>query len=266
MKRRGGKRRPGHGGHDEAPGRQTIGGLHPVRETLEAGVRRCHALFLARSPRDLDIQPILKLAQRRGVRVHYVESSDVERRGGGINHQGVLLEVEPHRPVSLGEALDGAGASNATVWMGLDEITDPHNFGAILRVAACFGASTILHTDRRSAKLTPLVQKIASGAAEYVRVVEETNLNASILKLKKAGFWVYGAALEGRPMEQVKFHGPALVLIGSEGKGLREKTREHCDELVRIPQAEGGVASLNASCAAAVMLYEVSRQIRATRA
>ena len=105
-----------------------------------------------------------------------------------------------------------------------------------------------------------IVDERTGWAAEIVPVVTEGNLNRAITRLKQAGFWIYGAALEGRPLGEVRFNGPLLLVVGSEGEGIRRKTREHADELVRIPQAPGGVASLNASCATAVLLHEISRR------
>ena len=116
-------------------------------------------------------------------------------------------------------------------------------------------------THRRSAGLTPLVQKIASGAAEHVPVIEAGNLNQVIRTLKTRDFWVYGAAVEGTPISEVRVNGPAFLVVGSEGRGLRKKTSELADELVAIPQAPGGIASLNASCASAVLLHEFRQRL-----
>jgi 23S rRNA (guanosine2251-2'-O)-methyltransferase len=134
------------------------------------------------------------------------------------------------------------------------------NLGAIIRSAACFGISTVVLPERRSAGLTATAQKAASGAVDRVGVVEVVNLNQTIMKLKEKGFWVYGMDMGGKPLPQVDFTLPAFIIIGSEGEGLHQKTGEHCDEIVSIPQ-KGGVESLNASNAAAVVFYELSKKI-----
>ena len=241
---------------------EVVYGIHPVREVLRRGARRCGPLLLARPERDPAVREIVKLARERAVRIDAVSKDDVARRVPGATHQGVALEAEEIRVLDIAEALAELPVSRETVWLGLDEITDPHNLGAILRNAAAFGVGALLIPGRRSAQVTPLVQKIASGAAEYVPVVDAGNLNQAIRRVKDREFWVYGAAVEGAPLAEATFAGPALLLIGSEGSGLRRRTREIADELVAIPQAPGGVASLNASCASAVLLFELTRRLR----
>ncbi len=241
--------------------REFVYGIHPVRELLRRGVRPVRGLLIGRSPKDAEVKEILELARARGVEARIVGRDEIERRAPGGNHQGVALETDELPALTVEEALAQPGLSPQTIWVGLDEITDPHNLGAILRNAAAFGASALLVTERRSARLSPLVQKIASGAAEYVPVIEAVNLNQSLRLLKDANFWVYGAAAEGKPLDSVRVNGPCFLVIGSEGEGIRRRTRELCDELVAIPQAPGRVASLNASCASAVLLFEFARRL-----
>jgi 23S rRNA (guanosine2251-2'-O)-methyltransferase len=242
--------------------REMVFGVHPVMEVLRCGRRRAHEFYCGRSPKDAGIRKILSLARAAGVKVQQVDKEKIETLAPRMSHQGVVLDVDRLETLSLDDALNDLPRSKETIWLALDEVTDPQNFGAILRNAACFGAAAVMVTDRRSAGLTPLVQKIASGAAEHVPVIEAGNLNQSIRKLKTKDFWVYGAAVEGAPITEVSVNGPAFLLIGSEGRGLRKKTRELSDELVAIPQAPGGVASLNASCACAVLLHEFRQRIQ----
>ncbi|MCU0724347.1 MAG: 23S rRNA (guanosine(2251)-2'-O)-methyltransferase RlmB [Planctomycetes bacterium] len=241
--------------------RETVYGFHPVRELLRRGTRPVHDLLVARSPKDAEVKDLLALARARGVPARFVAKEDVERRAPGGIHQGFAAETDEFPMLVVDEALAAFPPGPAGLWVGLDGITDPHNMGAILRSAAAFGAGALLVTERRSAQLTPLVQKVASGAAEYVPVVDAGNMNQAVRRLKEAGFWIYGAALEGKSLEVVRINGPCLLLIGSEGEGLRRRTRELSDELVAIPQAPDRVGSLNASCAAAVLLYEFSRRL-----
>lgn len=235
-------------------------GINTAEEVLKAGRRRVLRLLVSRDEKSRRVNELAALARKAGVRVEFCDPRALERLAAGGNHQGVVLEAEPPRKLSLEEALASEKDLKRTVWAALDGITDPMNLGAIVRSAACLGVSTVILPERRSASLTGAAQKTASGAAERVNVVEVVNLNQTVIKLKEKGFWVYGMDMGGKPLPQVDFTLPALVIIGSEGEGLHQKTREHCDEIVSIPQ-KGGVESLNASNAAAVVFYELSKRI-----
>jgi 23S rRNA (guanosine2251-2'-O)-methyltransferase len=249
-----------------------IYGIHSVVEALKSGKRRAKALVVSRS-RKKDLGEILALANSRRVPVTFSDDSELNRKTNGGNHQGVLLDIEPVKERTLDEALGSIEKLSDQVWVALDEIEDPHNVGAILRSAAAFGAQVVILPERRSAHLSPTVEKVASGGAEVVKVVSVVNLNQAILQLKENGFTVYGASVPKmgdagkddrtpKSLYTVGYARPMLIVIGSEEKGLREKVAEKCDELVFIPQAPLGVESLNASCAASVVLYEVTRQFK----
>ena len=240
---------------------EIVYGVHPVLEVLRRGARNAREVLVGRSRKDPAGKEILTLARERGVPVTFAGKHDVELVAPGGNHQGVAIEVEVFPIRGVDEHLGLVAVDDRTIWLALDGITDPHNLGAILRNAACFGATAAIVTERRSAHVSPLVQKIASGATEYVPVLEEVNLGNAIDRLKREQFWIYGAAVEGTPLTDVAFHGPALLVVGAEGTGLRKSTRGRADELVAIPQAPGGVASLNASAACAVLLYEARRRL-----
>jgi len=235
-------------------------GMNTAGEVLSAGRRRVFRLYISRKEKDPRVQGLVGLARKAGVPVDFCDPRTLEKMTGAVNHQGVVVEAEPPGRLDLEGALALVKDPKRTIWAGLDGITDPMNLGAIIRSAACLGVSVIVLPERRSAGLTPTVQKAASGAVEKVDVVEVVNLNRTILRLKEKGFWIYGMDMGGKPLPQADFALPAFVVIGSEGDGLHEKTREHCDEIVSIPQ-KGGVASLNASNAAAVVFYELSKKI-----
>ncbi|MBU2575151.1 MAG: 23S rRNA (guanosine(2251)-2'-O)-methyltransferase RlmB [Elusimicrobia bacterium] len=235
-------------------------GANTAGEILKAGKRKVLRMYVSKGELEGKAKDIVCLAGKSGVPVDFVEPRSLERLSQGGNHQGVILEVEPLKTLSLVDALSLVKEPKKTVWAGLDGITDPMNLGAIIRSAACFGVSTVVIPERRSVGLTPAAQKAASGAIERVDVVEVVNLNQTILELKKRNFWIYGADMKGKPADKVDFAFPVFLVIGSEGEGLHRKTREHCDELVSIPQ-KGGVESLNASVAAAVMFYEISKKL-----
>ncbi|HCC49019.1 MAG TPA: 23S rRNA (guanosine(2251)-2'-O)-methyltransferase RlmB [Elusimicrobia bacterium] len=235
-------------------------GINTAEEILNAGRRRVVRLLISRDEKGARVNALSGLARSKGVPVEFCSSNVLEKLSKGGHHQGVIIEAEPPKKLTLDDALHLIRDPKKTIWTALDGITDPMNLGAIIRSAACFGVTTVVLPERRSAGLTPTAQKAASGALERVNVVEVVNLNQTILKLKEKGFWIYGLDMGGKPMPQVEFTLPAFIIIGSEGEGLHQKTREHCDEMVSIPQ-KGGVQSLNASNAAAVTFYELSKKI-----
>jgi 23S rRNA (guanosine2251-2'-O)-methyltransferase len=141
-----------------------------------------------------------------------------------------------------------------------DELTDPHNLGAILRTAECAGAHGVIIPKRRSVGLTAVVAKASAGAVEYMKVARVTNITATIEQLKKQGVWIFGTAAEGSvPMYQADLTGPTAIVIGSEGDGMSRLVRQNCDVTVHIPM-KGKITSLNASAAASILLYEAVRQ------
>lgn len=253
-----------------------IYGIHPVEEALK-GKRRIRRLIVSKS-RKKNLGEMLALANSRGVQVVFEEDYKVEKLAAGGRHQGVLLDIEDVKEWTLDEALQDAKPLTEQVWIALDEIEDPHNLGAIIRSAACFGAQVVLLPERRSAQITPTVEKAASGALDRVKVVSVGNLNQAMLQLKENGFQIAGGVAPDCKREPKNlydqgpqaayaagFARPLLLVVGSEGKGLREKVAEKCDMLVFIPQAASGVESLNASCASAVLLYEIFRQSQSCR-
>jgi 23S rRNA (guanosine2251-2'-O)-methyltransferase len=235
-------------------------GANTAEEILKSGKRRVYRLYVSERESGGKAKAIISMARRAGCPVEFMNPRNLDHMSKGGNHQGVILEVEPVQTFSLSEALARIKDPGKTVWAGLDGITDPMNLGAIIRSAACFGISAVILPERRTAGITPSAQKTASGAIEKVDIVEVGNLNQTILELKKKNFWVYGADMKGKPADKIDFAFPVLLLIGSEGEGLHQKTMEHCDELVSIPQ-KGGVESLNASVAAGVIFYEISKRL-----
>ncbi len=235
-------------------------GANTAEEILKSGRRRVYRLYVSERESGGKAKSIISMARKAGCPVEFMNPRSLDHMSKGGNHQGVILEVEPVHTFSLSEALARIKDPGKTVWAGLDGITDPMNLGAIIRSAACFGISAVILPERRTAGITPSAQKTASGAIEKVDIVEVGNLNQTVLELKKKNFWVYGADMTGKPADKVDFAFPVLLLIGSEGEGLHQKTKEHCDELVSIPQ-KGGVESLNASVAAGVIFYEISKRL-----
>jgi 23S rRNA (guanosine2251-2'-O)-methyltransferase len=213
--------------------RERIYGRRPVAEA-ERGRRRVHRVW--RSP---DSSP-----------------EELERLCGSPEHQGVVAEVDAY-PYADAEAL--LDAADALV-VALDQIQDPHNLGAICRAAEVAGASGVVIPERRSASVSAAVCKASAGAVEHLSVARVRNLADWLGAAKDRDAWVYGAAADAKGLyTEVDWTGRAVVVLGSEGAGLRPRVAETCDELVSIPTA-GRVASLNASVAAAVILFEARRQ------
>ncbi|MFH1724600.1 MAG: 23S rRNA (guanosine(2251)-2'-O)-methyltransferase RlmB [Elusimicrobiota bacterium] len=254
---------PGRRGRAGAGERKTgwICGRHVVEESLAS--RECRVLEVWLSKEDQRrLSQVARVAERAGARVRWVARGDLDRVAGGAAHQGLSARVE-RRP---GKGLDGflAGLTERekaeSVLVALDRIQDPRNLGAIVRSAACLGARAVVVPDRHSAPMSQTVLQSSAGAAGKIPTFRVGNLAATLLRLKDAGYWVYGADPSGRPAWGLRLNTPLVLVVGSEGKGMRSLVRSYCDELVAIPQSEAGVASLNASCAASVLLYEVMRQ------
>jgi 23S rRNA (guanosine2251-2'-O)-methyltransferase len=175
-------------------------------------------------------------------------------------HQGLALLAEPLPAVDIYEVCDGLAGAEQAALLVLDQVTDPHNVGAILRSAAAFGARAVICTERHAAAETGVLAKAASGALELVPLVAVTNLARAMETLKEAGVWCMGLAAEAeQTIAATDLTGKTAIVLGAEGSGLRRLTREHCDLLVRLP-TQGAFANLNVSNAAAVALYEVARQ------
>ncbi|MCX5783429.1 MAG: 23S rRNA (guanosine(2251)-2'-O)-methyltransferase RlmB [Elusimicrobia bacterium] len=229
-----------------------IYGLRPALEIVKSDKREVKCLYLDKSR--ADAQDIINAAKKKNIPVKFEEKSFFERVSRGGHHQGVAVEAGPVKTADFGEAL--SRAKKTSLWLAFDEITDPQNLGAMLRSAACLGVDAVILPKHRTVGITPTVERAACGAIETVEIIEVVNLNQTIIELKEKGFWIYGADMGGKAITQISYSKPMMLVIGSEGRGLREKTAEHCDELISIPQ-KGGVESLNASCACSIILYDI---------
>lgn len=239
-----------------------IGGTHAVEETLNARPRSVRELWIEHENNNPAIKRSIALARAAGVRVNFVSKSELDKVAGG-RHQGLAVKVSV---TGYGENLNDflkqltLDAKSDLVLVALDEIQDPHNLGAIARSAANFGAKGVIVTEHRAAPVSQTAVKASAGAIQKIAVFRVVNLAQSLERCKEHGIWVYGADMNGAPAWRASLNRPMVLVIGSEGKGLRPLVRETCDEIVSIPQSAGGVESLNASCAASVLLYEAARQ------
>ena len=237
-------------------------GIHAVMEALKSKKRNVVQLYVADNKAGHPaVVEIIRLAKRNNVKIDRMDVKMMDRLTKGGNHQGVLAKAQPVRLMKLSTALYESDGNKKDLWLAVDEMTDPQNLGAIIRSAACLGFSTIILPQRRTVGLTPAVYKVACGAVERVNIVEVSNLSNALLDLKEEGFWVYGADMDGQPITQTDYASPAVLVIGSEGTGIREKTAENCDQIISIPQ-KGGVESLNASAAAGIIMYDMFSKVQ----
>ncbi len=242
-------------------GKTPVAGIHSVRTALKFGADGVAGLWLERSRHDHRLQELADLAKEAGIAVRQVARDELDRAGRGINHQGALAWVLA--PAARGEsdlpdilaAIDGP-----PFLLILDGVQDPHNLGACLRSAEGAGVHCLIAPKDNAVGLTPVVAKVASGAAETLPYVQVTNLARAMDLLKDRGIWLYGAAGDAdASLYQTDLTGPLGLVMGNEGKGLRRLTRERCDGLIRLPM-RGRVESLNVSVAAGICLYEALRQ------
>ena len=241
-----------------------IEGRNAVIEALRAG-RPIDKIFIAKGERDRTLGHIAARARDAGVPVVEADSRKLDAMSPFGAHQGVIAQAAVRAYCTLEELLAVAHErGEAPFLIACDEVSDPHNLGAIIRTAECAGAHGVIIPKRRSAGLTATVDKTSAGAAEHMAVARVANLPSALEALKKQGLWIYGAAAEGSaPLWKTDFTGPVCMVIGSEGDGMGRLVRECCDFTVSIPLL-GRVSSLNASAAAAVLMYELVRKRTAT--
>jgi 23S rRNA (guanosine2251-2'-O)-methyltransferase len=234
-----------------------IYGRNPVLEALRDN--QVERLFVANGIEPKFIKELEAAAFESGIELEWYARIELDRAVKTTNHQGVIAEIPDTDFAELDDALELAASRHEELFLVLlDGITDPHNFGAIIRSAEALGAHGVVIEERRSAPLSPVVVKTAAGATAHLPVVQVKNLPRLIDELKNDGIWVYGAAGEATAqLEQLDYNRPLALVIGSEGDGLRRLVREKCDELVSIP-LKGKVKSLNASVAAAILIHTVT--------
>ncbi len=232
-----------------------IYGLNPVIEALRAG--RVRAVRVAARD-DRRMRQLFELAVGAGVPVERADRADLDRAARGGRHQGVVAEVEEARDYSVEELV--AGAAAVPLLVVLDGVEDPHNFGAILRVADAAGADGVIRQTRHAAALDGVAAKASAGALAHVRVSSVVNVARALEELRQANVWTVGLAGDApQAYSEVDFTQPTALVLGAEGTGLRRLVRERCDLLAALPM-RGHVESLNVSVAAGIVLFEALRQ------
>ena len=235
-------------------------GRNAITEALKSG-RTIDKVFIADGDTDKGLQRLAAQAKEAGAVVVSVDRRKLDAMSYTRAHQGIIALAAAHAYVTIDDILaEAAARGQAPLIVICDELSDPHNLGAILRSAECAGAHGVIIPKRRSVGLTATVAKASAGAVEYMKVARVTNISSAIAEVKDKGLWVFGTAAEGSiPMYQADLTVPAAIVIGNEGDGLSPLVRKNCDVMVNIPMA-GRISSLNASAAASILLYEAVRQ------
>ena len=237
-----------------------IEGRNALTEALKSG-RTIDKVFVAAGDTDKALARLSAMAKEAGAVVVSTDRRKLDMMSPTGAHQGIMAQVAAHEYATVDEILQQAADRGESPLLVLcDELTDPHNLGAIMRTAECAGAHGVIIPKRRSVGLTAVVSKTSAGAVEYMPVARVSNMSACIRDLKDRGIWVFGTAAEATTdIYHADLKGPAAIVIGNEGEGMSRLVADSCDVLVSIPM-KGRISSLNASAAAAILLYEAVRQ------
>ena len=236
-----------------------IEGRNPVIEVLKSD-RQIDKIMIANGAKEGSIKKIIGMAKDKNVVVQYVNKNKLDEISTSHAHQGVIAIVREYKYYELEELIEKAKATNEDMFfIILDEITDPHNLGTIIRTADAVGAHGVIIPKRRSVHITPIVAKASAGAVEYVPVCKVTNIVNTIKRLKEEGLWIAAADMDGEVFYEQNLTGPIGLVIGSEGFGISRLVKQNCDFTVKMPMT-GNVTSLNASVAGGILLYEIFRQ------
>lgn len=236
-----------------------IAGRNSVTEALRSS-RSINKILVQDGIRGGSIGEIISSAKQKNIIIEYVKAEKLDKLAAGIRHQGIIAMAAPIAFQTLDDVFARAAEKNEDPFILLfDELQDPQNVGALIRTADAAGVHGVLMPKRRSCPLNTVVAKISAGAVEYVPVVQIGNIAQTIEELQHRGCWVIGADMDGDNYFDVNFSGPIVLVIGAEGKGLGRLVKQKCDTIASIPMG-GGVSSLNASAAGAILMYEAVRQ------
>ena len=236
-----------------------IFGRGPVLEAFK-NTSHIEKIIIKSGPYAKSLIPVIDEAKKKGIIVQQADSGKLDRMAGGENHQGVVAMVSAYAYTTVSDILKNAEDKGESPFVIIcDKITDPHNLGAIIRTANCVGAHGVIIPKHESAGVNSVVMKTSAGGALHTPVAKVTNLASTIDDLKEKGFWVTAADMDGEPMYNIDLTGSIALVVGSEGKGVSRLVRQKCDFIASIPM-RGEINSLNASVAAAVLMYEALRQ------
>lgn len=232
-------------------------GVHAVTESLQANTG--NKLYIQDDLRGKKVDKVKALAAEKKVSISWTPKKTLSEMTDGAVHQGFVLRVSEFAYAELSTILEKAEQQDNPLILILDGLTDPRNFGSILRTADATGVCGVIIPKHRAVGVTPVVSKTSTGAVEHVPIARVTNLSQTLDKLKKVGFWIFGTDMNGTPSTKWNTSGKLALIIGNEGKGISVNIKKQVDEMITIPMT-GHVQSLNASVAAAILMYEVSRK------
>ena len=239
-------------------------GHHAISAVLQVSPERAVALWVSESSKSASQQSLVQKMKQLGLAVHSIDKRELTRRCGSDQNQGVALQAKPKLDggdKELDSFVKKLSEDKPSLFLILDQVQDPHNFGACLRTADAAGVDAVIVSKDNASPMTHVVQKVASGAAETMSIFRVTNLARTMERLQKQGIWMIGTSDKAKhSIYQENLSGSVAIVMGAEGKGLRALTEKKCDSLVSIPMAGGVVSSLNVSVATGVCLYEVVRQ------
>ena len=240
-------------------GDDIIAGRNAVSEAMRSG-RTIDSLYVVRGAHTGSLSTLIAKAKEKGIAIKEADIKKLDFMCGNANHQGIVAVAAVKEYGTIDDIFQLAAERKEPPFIIVaDELEDPHNLGAILRVAECSGAHGVIIPKRRAAGLTYAVGKASAGAVEYVPVARVTNITSAIDELKKRGVWIYAADMDGEPWCGVDYAGPVAVVIGSEGAGVGRLVKEKCDFVISLPM-KGKINSLNASVACGIICYEIARQ------
>lgn len=235
-------------------------GLHSIEAVLTHEPERILEIYALKGRDDQRMNKVITMARKCGVSVAFVGKKTLEDRADGESHQGIMASARPAKMKTEIDLDKIIADKKYPFLLILDGITDPHNLGACIRSADAAGVDAVIVPKDRAASLTPVVRKVACGAAETMPLIQVTNLARTMREIQEKGVWIIGTAGEATSeLFETKISGSVAIVLGAEEKGMRRLTREHCDELVSLPMA-GSVSSLNVSVTTGICLFEVVRQ------
>ncbi|WGX76320.1 23S rRNA (guanosine(2251)-2'-O)-methyltransferase RlmB [Paraclostridium bifermentans] len=236
-----------------------IEGRNPVIEAIKND-REIDKIMIANGAKEGSIKKITAMAKEKNMIIQYVDRNKLDEISTSHSHQGVIANVSEYKYFELDDLIQNAkDKGEDPFFIILDEITDPHNLGSIIRTADAVGAHGVIIPKRRSVHITPTVAKASAGAVEYVPVCKVTNIVNTIKTLKEHGLWIAAADMDGQTFYEQNLTGPIGLVIGSEGFGISRLVKKNCDYIVKMPMV-GNVTSLNASVAGSILLYEIFKQ------
>ncbi|MBR0038888.1 MAG: 23S rRNA (guanosine(2251)-2'-O)-methyltransferase RlmB [Lachnospiraceae bacterium] len=236
-----------------------IEGKNAIFECRKAN-RGIKKLYVLSGMKDERVNTLIDELKKTGTIIKFVDRDELDNMAETKSHQGIIADVEDYKYVEVSEILDYAKRKNEDPFVVvLDEIEDPHNFGAIIRTAECVGAHGVIIKNRNQSMVTATVVSSSAGAVDFMKIARVTNISKTIEELKKQGMWFACADMDGLEMSKTNLKGSIGLVVGSEGNGVSRLVKEKCDFVVKIPM-KGHIDSLNVSVATGILLYEINRQ------